>query len=178
VIALPTVLRLDYSDGPSSAWIRSTFGYAADEIAAGRMASATMFAKLSELLFVEAVRRYIERLPEGQTEWLAGLRDPFVSRALALLHTRLRDRWTVDQLGREVGLSRSALADRFIAVLGVPPMQYLSRWRMEVAGRELCYSTKSIPRIADEVGYDSEASLSRAFKRVMGVPPATWRQRT
>lgn len=176
VRSLPSVLCLDYTSGPSAAWIRSTFSYAADEIAAGRMGSETVFAKLSELLFVEAVRRYIENLPDGQAGWLAGLRDPYVSRALALLHARLKHPWTVDELGREIGLSRSALADRFIQVIGVPPMQYLTNWRMQVAAQELINSGKSIPQIADEVGYESEASLTRAFKRAMGAPPATWRR--
>jgi len=176
VRTLPAVLCLDYTLGPSAAWIRSTFSYAADEIAAGRMGSETVFAKLSELLFVEAVRRYIEKLPNGQTGWLAGLKDLYVSRALALLHARVRHPWTVDELGREIGLSRSALADRFIQVIGVPPMQYLTNWRMQVAAQELINSGKSIPQIADEVGYESEASLTRAFKRAMGVPPATWRR--
>jgi len=176
---LPPLLRLDYKDGPSADWIRSTFRYAADEIAAGRMGSETVFAKLSELLFVEAIRRYAESLPEGQTGWLAGLKDPYVSRALALLHGKLRHPWTVDELGRAIGLSRSALADRFVEIIGVPPMQYLANWRMQVAAQELLNSNKSILQIADEVGYESEASLTRAFKRCMGVPPATWRrQRT
>jgi AraC-like DNA-binding protein len=176
VRTLPAVLCLDYTSGASAAWIRSTFSYAADEIAAGRMGSETVFAKLSELLFVEAVRRYIEKLPDGQTGWLAGLKDLYVSRALALLHARIRHPWTVDELGREIGLSRSALADRFIQVIGVPPMQYLTNWRMQVAAQELINSGKSIPQIADEVGYESEASLTRAFKRAMGAPPATWRR--
>jgi AraC-like DNA-binding protein len=114
--------------------------------------------------------------PDGQTGWLAGLKDPYVSRALALLHAHLRDPWTVDALGREVGLSRSALADRFIRVIGVLPMQYLTNWRTQVAAQELLNSGKSIPQIADEIGYESEASLTRAFKRLMGVPPATWRR--
>jgi AraC-like DNA-binding protein len=176
VSTLPAVLRLSYREGASAEWIRSTFSYAADEIAAGRMGSETVFAKLSEPLFMEAVRRYTETLPDGQTGWLAGPKDPYVSRALALLHAHLRDPWTVDVLEREVGLSRSALADRFIRVIGAPPMQYLTNWCMQVAAQELLNSGKSIPQIADEIGYESEASLTRAFKRLMGVPPATWRR--
>ena len=176
VSTLPAVLHLDYRDGSSAEWMRSTFNYAADEIAAGRMGSETVFAKLSELLFVEAVRRYAEKLPEGQTGWLAGLKDPYVSRALAVLHARVREDWTVDLLGREVGLSRSALADRFLQVIGVPPMHYLTKWRMQLAAQELVNSSKSIPQVAYEVGYESETSLTRAFKRAMGVPPATWRR--
>jgi AraC-like DNA-binding protein len=175
--ALPALLQLDYHEGPSALWIRNTFSYAADEIAAGRMGSETVFAKLSELLFVEAIRRYAESLPEGQTGWLAGLRDPFVSRALAILHRRPGDPWTVDELGRKVGLSRSALTERFTQVIGVPPMQYLAGWRIQVAAHELLNTGKSIPRIAQDIGYETEAAFARAFKRRMGAPPATWRRR-
>jgi len=177
ISALPALLKLDYHVGPSATWIRNTFSYAADEIAAGRMGSETVFAKLSELLFVEAIRRYAESLPEGQTGWLAGLRDPFVSRALAVLHRRPGDPWTVDELGREVGLSRSALTDRFTQVIGVPPMQYLAGWRIQVAAQELLNTCKSIPRIAQDIGYETEAAFARAFKRRIGIPPATWRRR-
>lgn len=177
ISALPALLYLDYREGSSAAWFRNTFSYAADEIAGGRMGSETLFAKLSELLFVEAIRHYTESLPEGQTGWLAALRDPFLSRALALLHRTPGAAWTVDELGRKVGLSRSALADRFTQVIGVPPMQYLARWRIQVAARELLNSGKSIPRIAQDIGYETEASFTRAFKRWMGAPPATWRRR-
>lgn len=176
VSSLPAVLKLDVRRGSAAEWVRSSFSYAADEIAAGRMGSETVMAKLSELLFVEAIRRYADTLPAGQTGWLAGLRDPYVSRALALLHSRLSDLWTVDDLGREVGLSRSALADRFNQVIGVPPIQYLTNWRMQAAAQELRNSSKSIMQIAQLVGYDSEAAFSRAFKRVMNTPPATWRR--
>jgi AraC-like DNA-binding protein len=176
--SLPTVLCLAYREGRSAEWIHSMFTYAADEMAAGRMGSETVFGKISELLFVEAVRRYTERLPEGQTGWLAGLKDPYVSRALTLLHAKLHAPWTVEELGRKVGLSRSALADRFCQVIGVPPMQYLTRWRMQVAAQELINSSKSIPQIAQDIGYDNEASFTRAFKRCMGAPPATWRRQS
>src|SRR5215475_5397836 len=125
ISTLPAALKLTLEKGAAADWIQSTFQYAAEEIAAGRPGSETVLAKLSELLFVEAVRRYAERLPDGQTGWLAGLRDPHVARALALLHRDLARPWTVDVLSRAVGLSRSALADRFIRLIGVPPMGYL-----------------------------------------------------
>ena len=132
---LPPLLKLNVEQGGAAEWIRSTFQYAAEEVSAGRPGSGTVLAKLSELLFVEAVRRYAETLPDGQSGWLAGLREPFVARALALLHGDITRRWTVNDLGREVGLSRSALADRFIRLIGVPPMHYLASWRMQVATR-------------------------------------------
>lgn len=125
---------------------------------------------------MEAVRRYAETLPGGQTGWLAGLRDPHFARALALLHRDLIRRWTVDDLGREVGLSRSALADRFTRLLGVPPMQYLANWRIQVAAQKLRDTTASIAQIAGVVGYESEAAFSRAFKKAMGKAPAMWRR--
>jgi AraC-like DNA-binding protein len=174
--ALPSVLRLDTRDAKSGNWVQSTFRYAAERIAAGDTGSEVLMSKLSELLFIEAIQRYAESLNAEETGWLAALKDPYVSRALALLHTRVAEPWTVESLGREVGLSRSALADRFGAILGMPPMQYLATWRIHAAAHELLNSGKSILQVAQEVGYDSEASFTRAFKRVMDTPPATWRR--
>jgi AraC-like DNA-binding protein len=173
---LPSLLKLNVEQGGAAEWIRSTFQYAADEVAAGRPGSETVLAKLSELLFVETVRRYAEALPEGQTGWLAGLREPPVARALALLHREIARRWTVEDLGREVGLSRSALADRFIRLIGVPPMHYLANWRMQVATQKLRSTNASLAQVAEIVGYDSEAAFSRAFKKAFGAAPATWRR--
>jgi AraC-like DNA-binding protein len=122
------------------------------------------------------VRRHAENLPESQTGWLAGLREPHVAKALALLHGDLTRRWTVDDLGREIGLSRSALADRFIRLIGVPPMHYLTSWRMQVAAQKLRNSSSSLAQIAEMIGYESEAAFSRAFKKEFGTAPATWRR--
>ena len=116
-----------------------------------------------ELLFVETVRRYVENLPEGQTGWLAGLRDTHVARALALLHRDITRPWTVDELGREVGLSRSALADRFIRLIGVPPMHYLANWRMQVAMQELRSTSASLAQVAEMVGFQSEAAFPAPY---------------
>jgi AraC-like DNA-binding protein len=174
--SLPRLLKLNVEEGAAAEWIRSTFHYAAEEVAAGRPGSETVLAKLSELLFVETVRRHAEALPDGQTGWLAGLRDPFVARALALLHRNAARDWTVEELGREVGLSRSALADRFTRLIGVPPMHYLADWRMQVASEKLRNTNGSLAQVAETVGYDSEAAFSRAFKKAFGVAPATWRR--
>ena len=173
---LPPLIRLDVEQGGAAEWIRSTFQYAAEEVAAGHPGSETVLAKLSELLFVEAVRRYAAALPQGQTGWLAGLRDPYVARALALMHREIARRWNVDDLGRESGLSRSALADRFIRLIGVPPMHYLASWRMEVATQKLRNTSASLAQVAETVGYSSEAAFSRAFKKTFGTAPATWRR--
>ena len=176
ISTLPPLLKLNLEQSGAAEWIRSTFQYAAEEVAAGRPGSETVLAKLSELLFVETVRRYAEALPDGQTGWLAGLRDPYVARALALLHRDITRRWTVDDLGREVGLSRSALADRFIRLIGMPPMHYLASWRMQVATQKLRNTSASLAQVAEIVGYNSEAAFSRAFKKAFGVAPATWRR--
>jgi AraC-like DNA-binding protein len=176
ISTLPPLLKLDIEQGGAAEWIRSTFHYASEEVSAGRPGSETVLAKLSELLFVEAVRRYAEALPDGQIGWLAGLREPFVARALALLHRDITRHWTVDELGREVGLSRSALADRFIRLIGVPPIHYLATWRMQVASQKLRNTNASLAQVAETVGYDSEAAFSRAFKKAYGVAPATWRR--
>ena len=173
---LPAVLKLSLEQGGAAEWIRSTFHYAAEEVAAGRPGSETVLAKLSELLFVETVRRYAENLPDGQTRWLAGLRDTHVARALALLHRDIARQWTVDELGREVGLSRSALADRFIRLIGVPPMHYLANWRMQVAMQKLRDTSASLAQVAETIGYESEAAFSRAFKKAVGTAPAAWRR--
>ncbi len=176
IATLPSLLKLNVEQGGAAEWIRSTFQYAAEEVAAGRPGSETVLAKLSELLFVEAVRRYAEALPQGQTGWLAGLRDPHVARALALLHGDITRPWNVDDLSREVGLSRSALADHFIRLIGVPPINYLANSRMQVATQKLRSTSASLAQIADMVGYGSEAAFSRAFKKSFGSAPATWQR--
>jgi len=176
ISTLPPVLKLGLRESGAAEWIRSTFQYAAEEVAAGRPGSETVLAKLSELLFVETVRRYVETLPQGQTGWLAGLRDTHVARALALMHHDIARPWTMDELGREVGLSRSALADRFIRLIGTPPMHYLASWRVQVAMQELRNTSASLAQVADMIGYESEAAFSRAFKKAVGTAPATWRR--
>ena len=175
--ALPAALMLQIGESGAAEWIRSTFQFAADEVARGRAGSDAVLAKLSELLFVEAVRRYAETLSPEQSGWLAGLADPYVSRALSQLHARVEYDWTVEALGREIGLSRSALADRFTRVIGVAPMQYLANWRMQVAAQSLRTTRMTLIDIAEQVGYESEAAFSRAFKKAFGEPPATWRRK-
>jgi AraC-like DNA-binding protein len=174
---LPRALTLDIEQGEGADWIRSTFAYAADKVGAGRPGSEAILTKLSELLFVEAIRRHVESLPADETGWLAGLRDPYVARTLALLHRECARDWSLDEIGRAVGLSRSALADRFNRLVGLPPMHYLARCRMQLAAHRLRSSQASLAQIADGVGYESEAAFSRAFKKSFGTAPATWRRR-
>jgi AraC-like DNA-binding protein len=174
--ALPRILRVQLGDGPAAAWITSTLQHGAEETRAPRAGADAVLAKLSELLFVEAIRRYIETVPAEQRNWFAGLRDPHVGRALALLHAEPARAWTVDELGREVGLSRSALAERFAELIGEPPMQYLTRWRLALAAQALREGREPITRVAERIGYESEAAFNRAFKREFGMPPAAWRR--
>jgi AraC-like DNA-binding protein len=126
-------------------------------------------------MFVQAIRRYIETLSGDGTGWLAGLRDPIVGRALAALHGNPREPWTVESLARVVGASRSAFAERFTQMTGQPPMQYLALWRMQLASR-LLGEGERIAAAAAAVGYESEAAFSRAFKKLVGQAPASWRR--
>jgi AraC family transcriptional regulator, alkane utilization regulator len=174
--ALPRLFSVRVRDG-SMAWLESSLRFAMQEAAATRAGSTTVLSKLSELLFVEAVRRHVDTLPEDRTGWLAGLRDRFVGRALALMHARPAHPWTVENIAANVGLSRSALAQRFTDLLGLPPMQYLARWRLQLAALQLSSADRAVADVAECVGYDSEAAFSRAFKREYGAPPATWRRR-
>jgi AraC-like DNA-binding protein len=174
--ALPRMLRLPLGERSGSAWMISTIQRAAEESRAPRAGSDAVLARLSELLFVEAIRCHVESLPADERGWLAGLRDPHVSAALRLLHAEPGRPWTVDELGEEAGISRSALAERFTALIGEPPMQYLTRWRLALAARALRHGNETMLRIASDVGYESEAAFNRAFKREFGMPPATWRR--
>jgi AraC-like DNA-binding protein len=173
---LPAVLKVNVAEGVSGGWIESSLKFAAQELAAGVVKSPAVLAKLTELLFIEAVRRYLMLLPPEQFGWRAGVRDPIVGRALGLLHSRMEQRWTSEELAREVGLSRSALAERFTRMMGEPPMRYLAVQRLQTAAQRLKASNDSLARIAFKVGYESEAAFNRAFKREFGVPPATWRK--
>ena len=174
--ALPKLLTVNLRDGAAAQWMRSTLEFVADQEVLAQPGAESVMAKVSEVLFVEAVRRYIERLPVEETGWLAGLRDPIVGRALALLHGDVARAWTVEELGREVGTSRSTIAERFALLVGESPMQYLTGWRMRLAARQLRTSGAPLVRIAEEVGYGSEAAFIRAFRRQFGVPPGNWRR--
>jgi AraC-like DNA-binding protein len=141
-----------------------------------RAGGACALSRLSELLFIEVVRDFLAELPDDSASWLGGLRDPTIGRALGALHGRPAHAWTLDELAREVGASRSVLAERFSYYAGVPPMQYLAQWRMQLAAHLLREGAAGIAEIAQQVGYASEAAFSRAYKRLVGVAPALWRQ--
>jgi len=174
IAALPHLLHL--RAGEDNAWIAAFTQQAAAESSARRPGGEAMLARMSEMMFVDAVRRYADQLPAESVGWLAGLRDRFVGRALALMHEQPAERWTIDELGRRVGLSRSALHERFAQLIGMPPMQYLAQWRMQAAARLLLETRSTVATVALDVGYDSEAAFARAFKRLVGQPPAAWRR--
>lgn len=173
--ALPRVLRINARDGASGAWISDSVQRAVEEFSTGGVGSTTVLSKLAELLFVEAIRHYLVTLPEEQTGWLAGLRDTKVGKALAMLHTRPAHSWTTDELAKAIGMSRSAFAERFTVLVGTPPMRYLTHWRLQLAAVRLRESPRAIAQIAYEVGYESEAAFSRAFKNAFGITPGAWR---
>lgn len=174
--SLPRVLHASDRDGPPGGWLSRFVEVAEVEARSRRPGGEGVLARLSELMFVEIVRRHLETLSPERGTWLAGLRDPHVGKALAALHARPGHQWTIDALGHEAGLCRSALAERFAALVGEPPIQYLARWRMQVATGLLASTHDGVAAIGVRVGYASEAAFNRAFKKLVGVPPATWRR--
>jgi AraC-like DNA-binding protein len=146
------------------------------ESRARRSGGECVLSRLSELLFVEVVRRYIATLPPENVGWLAGLRDESIGRVLGKFHDRPAHDWSLEELAREVGMSRSVLAERFTHFVGTPAMQYLAQWRMQLAATLLSSTSLSLAEIAVRVGYGSETALSRAYKRWVGVAPAEWRR--
>jgi AraC-like DNA-binding protein len=171
--ALPRVIRVNDQAGGA---IATFINFALAESKAPRIGGECVLGRLSELMFVDAIRRYIETLPADRMDWLAGLRDPFVGRALTALHRNPTRDWTLELLARDVGLSRSSLAERFTQFVGGPPMQYLTNWRMQLAANHLLSGMESVAAIANRVGYESEAAFSRAFKKAVGTPPSEWRK--
>lgn len=149
---------------------------ALEESTTGREGKETILAKLSELMFVEALRQYIDTLPADSTGWLPGLRDPQIGAALNLIHARPEEDWTLEGLAREVNMSRSAFAERFSHYVQESPMRYLARWRIQLALKLLASPEGTIAQAAERVGYQSEAAFNRAFKKTMGVPPGEWRR--
>jgi AraC-like DNA-binding protein len=162
--------------GMSNAWLGGFIRQLSDESRLRRPGADSILTRLAEVMFIEVLRRYLEELPPGQTGWLAGLRDEVVGRVLTLLHSRPGHPWTLADLAREAASSRSNLARRFAELVGQPPMQYLAQWRMQVAANLLAQSSAKVATIGVEVGYDSEAAFSRAFKKATGLAPGAWRE--
>lgn len=175
--ALPPVIHLSSAVGatPAVGWLGTLLNIAVKESGGARAGGENVLARVSELMFVEVVRRYVETLPPAQTGWLSGMRDPIVGQALAALHGDPTGSWTVERLARLVGLSRSVFAERFTMMVGQAPMQYLALWRMQLASRML-REGRAVAAVAGAVGYESEGAFSRAFKKLVGQSPAAWKK--
>ena len=173
---MPRVMRMPGLAADGDSWIASFLRSAVDESNRKRPGGEAVLERMSEMLFVEVLRRYADTLPPEQTGWLAGMRDPAVGRALALMHDKPAQSWTIERLGEEAALSRSSLHERFVHFIGQPPMQYLAQWRMQLAAASLRDTDAKVIEVALEVGYESEAAFSRAFRRAVGESPAAWRK--
>jgi AraC-like DNA-binding protein len=173
---LPKMLKVHISGEPSGEWLDSSIRYSVGDAGESAAGSGLVITKLSEVLFVETLRRYISELPADRTGWLAGVRDPAVGQALALLHKEPSRPWTITDLARQVGLSRSRLAERFRHFLEDSPMAYLAKWRLKLGAEMLLSTDESMAEIAADVGYGSESAFNRAFKREFNLPPAQFRR--
>jgi AraC-like DNA-binding protein len=173
---LTSLPRQMHLTGVASGWLSQFPQQVVTESHAGRVGSDTMLTRMAELMFVEVVRRHVEQMTPEQTGWLAGLRDAVVGPAIAQLHARPSHPWTLEELAHTIASSRSVLAERFTRVVGLAPMLYLTRWRLQLAAERLARGSAKVAAIGAQVGYDSEAAFSRAFKRETGQSPAAWRR--
>jgi AraC-like DNA-binding protein len=176
--ALPPLVVAKLRDSPAARAMEEAVGFSLSESEAPRAGGLATLSRLAELLFIEILRRHVESTPSEATGWIAGLNDRYVGRALALMHGRPGDDWTVEKLARQVRLSRSALADRFVQLLGEPPITYLSRWRLRLAAQNLAGTRRTVESIATDAGYESSGAFSHAFKRTFGKPPSIWRKKS
>jgi AraC-like DNA-binding protein len=173
---LPTTLKVNIRKDATGAWLENSIRYLVSESQPGQPGRNILLSKMAEALFIATLRCYIKLLPPDATGWLAGARDPITGAALALLHRRPAEHWTIDGLACSIGTSRSVLSERFTRYLGEPPLTYLARWRMQLASRMLQTTKETVLRIGLAVGYESEAAFVRAFKREFGMPPARYRK--
>lgn len=174
---LPEILKVHVANEPAGHWLENSIRFSVGEVSGSNAGSGLVLAKLSEVLFVETLRRYINELPPDQIGWLAGARDPIIGQALALLHKEPAYPWTISNLARKVGLSRTRLAERFRHFLGESPMAYLAKWRLKLGAQMLQSTEDSVAEVAAAVGYGSEAAFNRAFKREFDCPPAQFRRK-
>lgn len=173
---LPPVVRVNVRGSNAGIWLEASVRYALGEARSPRPGGAGVLAKLAEVLFIEVLRLYMNEQSAGRTGWLAGVGDRIVGAALSALHKRPAHAWTLEELARAAGTSRSVLAERFQQLVGSSPMQYLTQWRMLLAANLLCGSSAPLARIAEDVGYQTDTAFSRAFRREFGSPPAAWRR--
>jgi len=173
--ALPRIIQMR-GLAQESSWVGTFLRSVVEESNRKRPGGEAVLERMSEMLFVEVLRRYVDSMPADATGWLAGMRDASVGRALAVMHDRPAHAWTIERLGEQVGLSRSSLHERFVHFIGQPPMQYLAAWRMQLAAASLRDTDAKVIEVALHVGYENEAAFSRAFRRAVGESPAAWRR--
>jgi AraC-like DNA-binding protein len=168
---LPRVLQIDSWSEDDAHWLQSTLRLIAREAAALRTGGETVITRLADILIIQALRAWLDSAPEANVGWLAALRNPQIGKALALMHRAPAQPWTVDMLASAVAMSRSAFSARFTALVGEPVLQYLTRWRMQLAHAHLQESTEPLSHVASRFGYQSEPAFGRAYKRAFGVAP-------
>lgn len=173
---LPKILKVNIAVEPTGKWLENSIRFSVGEENNSSAGSGLVITKLSEVLFVETLRRYINDLPDDQTGWLAGARDPVIGKALSMLHKEPAEPWTIESLARRVGLSRTRLAERFHHFINESPMAYLTKWRLRLGAEALLSTQESVSQIAATVGYGSESAFNRAFKREFNCPPALFRR--
>ncbi|MGA0604240.1 AraC family transcriptional regulator [Caulobacter sp. KR2-114] len=174
--ALPDMLHMRTSDD-DLAWLRTIVAQIVSEVDRPHAGGVSMLERLTEIAFIELLRRHVRATPKGATGWLAAMTDPVLGRSLAVIHADPRRDWTGPALAAACGLSRSALAERFETVLATSPMRYLREWRLCLASVALATTRQPIAEVAHEAGYGTEAAFSRAFSRAYDLPPAAWRAR-
>jgi AraC-like DNA-binding protein len=174
--ALPQEVFVDLTGAAPLEWLTDALSLVLSSSDAPFQGASAIRSHLAEIVFVEALARFVQALPPGGKGWLAGLNDRYVGRTLALVHGRPEESWTVEKLGRHVGLSRSALAERFSEVMGEPIFAYLTRWRLQLAAEFLLTSERPIQSIAKQAGYESASAFAVAFRRKFAKPPAAWRK--
>jgi AraC-like DNA-binding protein len=173
---LASLPRRMHMPGVAGGWLSQFPQQVVAESRLGRAGSETMLTRMAELMFIEVVRRHVEHLSPQHAGWLAGLKDAVVGPALSQLHEHPGHPWTLAELARTIASSRTVLVERFSRLVGVPPMLYLTRWRLQLAAEQLSHGSAKVAAIGAQVGYESEAAFSRAFKRETGLSPAAWRR--
>ena len=177
VEVLPDVIHIEASSSPHMEWINSMLRFMAAEAGELRPGGEAVITRLADILVIQALRAWIGQKPAARSGWLGALQHKQIGRALALVHRDPARAWSLDLLATESGMSRSAFAARFTELVGEPAMQYVARWRMQLALTRLKEDDVSLAVLAEEVGYQSEAAFSRAFKRFMGTSPGAIRRK-
>jgi AraC-like DNA-binding protein len=171
IAILPEILHIEASSSPQTDWMQSTLRLMAAEARELRPGGEAVITRLGDILVIQAIRSWLETDPAARTGWLGALQDPQIGRAISLIHRDPARDWTLASLADELAMSRSAFAARFTELVDEPAMQYVTRWRMQVAVTSLRDEGATVAQLASRLGYRSEAAFARAFKRVIGVPP-------